>query len=70
MDTCTGTVKFFNSLKGWGFIVPDDGRAELFVHYSQIDGTGYRNLREGDRVRFETVDKGRGPQAVRVKVMT
>lgn len=68
METCTGTVKFFNALKGWGFITPDGSGDELFVHYSQIEGTGYRNLHEGDRVQYQVVDNGRGPQAVKVSV--
>lgn len=68
METCTGTVKFFNELKGWGFITPDGSGDELFVHYSQIEGTGYRNLHEGDRVQYQVVDNGRGPQAVKVSV--
>jgi CspA family cold shock protein len=50
-------------LKGYGFINPDDGGQEVFVHYSAIQGDGYRNLYEGDRVEFEIVDNGKGPQA-------
>jgi CspA family cold shock protein len=59
----TGTVKWFSRLKGYGFILPDDGGQEIFVHYSAIDGEGYRNLYEGDRVEFDLVDLGKGPQA-------
>ncbi len=59
----TGTVKWFSRLKGYGFIRPDDGGQEVFVHYSAIDGEGYRNLYEGDRVEFVLVDMGKGPQA-------
>jgi len=59
----TGTVKWFSPAKGYGFITPDDGDAEVFVHYSAIDGDGYRNLHEGDQVEFELVDQGKGPQA-------
>ena len=63
MSKRTGMVKWFSRLKGYGFINPDDGGQEVFVHYSAIEGDGYRNLYEGDRVDFELVDKGRGPQA-------
>lgn len=59
----SGTVKWFSRLKGYGFILPDDGGQEVFVHYSAIDGEGYRNLYEGDRVEFDLVDLGKGPQA-------
>lgn len=63
----SGIVKWFSRLKGYGFIKPDDGSREVFVHYSSIDGDGYRNLYEGDRVDFDMVDLGKGPQAKRVK---
>ena len=63
----TGIVKWFSPLKGYGFIKPDGGGQEVFVHYSAIDGEGYRNLFEGDRVEFEVIDKGRGPQARNVR---
>ena len=66
MGTQSGVVKWFNRLKGYGFIVPDQGGDDVFVHYSAIDGEGYRNLLEGDRVRFELVDQGKGPQAQQV----
>lgn len=58
-----GTVKWFSRLKGYGFIKPEDGGQEVFVHYSAINGDGYRNLSEGDAVEFEEIDNGRGPQA-------
>ena len=58
-----GIVKWFSRVKGYGFINPDDGGQEVFVHYSAIDGDGYRNLYEGDRVEYELVDQGKGPQA-------
>lgn len=64
----TGTVKFFNRTKGWGFIEPDDGSAETFVHYSAIEGDGYRNLHEGNRVEYDLVDRGKGPQAQNVRI--
>lgn len=63
----TGVVKWFSRLKGYGFIQPDDGGAEVFVHYSAIEGDGYRNLYEGDKVTFEVVDQGKGPQARHVQ---
>ncbi|MFQ5399045.1 MAG: cold shock domain-containing protein [Anaerolineae bacterium] len=66
MPKQTGIVKWFSRLKGYGFINPDGGGQEVFVHYSAIDGEGYRNLYEGDRVEYELVDLGRGPQARKV----
>ena len=63
MSKKSGIVKWFNRLKGYGFIEPDDGSQEVFVHYSAIDGDGYRNLYEGDPVEYDEVDVGRGPQA-------
>lgn len=62
----TGTVKWFSRLKGYGFINPDDGGQEVFVHYTAIEGDGYRNLYEGDKVEYELVDLGKGPQAQHV----
>ncbi len=66
MTKDTGIVKWFSRLKGYGFINPDDGEQEVFVHYSAIEGEGYRNLFEGDRVEFDLVDQGKGPQAQNV----
>jgi cold shock protein len=63
MSKQAGTVKWFSRLKGYGFILPEDGDTEIFVHYSAIDGEGYRNLYEGDTVEFELIDVGKGPQA-------
>lgn len=66
-----GTVKWFSRAKGYGFITADDEDSsdgqEIFVHYSAIEGDGYRNLQEGDRVRFRLVDVGKGPQAQDVR---
>ena len=62
-----GVVKWFNRVKGFGFIRPDEGGADVFVHYSALKGEGYRNLYEGDVVRFDEVDNGKGPQARNVK---
>jgi cold shock protein len=66
MSKMTGVVKWFSRLKGYGFINPDSGEQEVFVHYSAIEGEGYRNLYEGDKVEFELVDRGKGPQAQNV----
>ena len=64
----TGTVKWFNESKGYGFISPSDGRDDVFVHYSAIQGNGYRSLQEGQAVNFE-VEKGpKGLQATQVTV--
>jgi CspA family cold shock protein len=62
-----GTVKWFNSTKGYGFVTPDDGTPDVFVHFSAIDGTGYRELVEGERVEFEQTQGQKGPQATKVK---
>ena len=61
-----GTVKWFNGEKGFGFITPDDGAKDLFVHYSEIQGSGYRSLEENQRVQFEVAQGATGPQAVGV----
>lgn len=61
-----GTVKWFNGTKGFGFITPDDGGKDLFVHYSEIQGNGFKNLEEGDRVEMTAEQGQKGPQAVRV----
>ncbi|MCG5216361.1 cold-shock protein [Streptosporangium sp. KLBMP 9127] len=61
-----GTVKWFNSEKGFGFIAPDDGSADVFVHFSAITTGGYRSLEENQRVVFETTRGPKGPQAEQV----
>lgn len=61
-----GTVKWFNASKGYGFITPDEGGAELFVHHSQIQMNGYRQLEEGQRVTFEVTQGQKGLQASNV----
>jgi len=62
-----GTVKWFNGEKGFGFIAPDDGGADVFVHFSAIQGNGYKNLNEDQRVEFEVVAGKKGPQAENVR---
>jgi len=62
----TGTVKWFNGTKGFGFIVPDDGGEDLFVHHSEIKTSGYANLDEGQKVEFEIGQGKKGPCAVNV----
>ncbi len=61
-----GTVKWFNAEKGYGFITPDDGSKDLFVHFSEIQGSGYRSLDEGQKVEFEVGQGQKGPQAQQV----
>jgi len=62
----TGTVKWFNSEKGFGFISQDDGGPDVFVHFSAISGNGYRNLEENQKVEFETTQGPKGLQASNV----
>jgi CspA family cold shock protein len=63
-----GVVKWFNAEKGYGFIAQDDGGPDVFVHYSQINGQGYRELAEGQRVLFETQQGKKGIEAQNVSV--
>lgn len=65
----TGTVKWFNGDKGYGFIEREDGE-DVFVHFSAIVGTGYRTLNEGDRVEFEVVEEAKGPRAENVNIVS
>ena len=64
-----GTVKWFNGDKGFGFIAPDGGAPDVFVHFSEIGGSGFRTLEENQRVEFEVEQGAKGPQAVRVTVV-
>lgn len=63
----TGTVKWFNESKGFGFISPTDGGKDVFVHFSAIASDGFRTLAEGQQVSFEVEDGPKGPQAVNVQ---
>lgn len=62
----TGTVKWFNEAKGFGFIAQDDGGADVFVHFSAIQSSGFKTLAEGQKVNFDVQDGPKGPQASNV----
>jgi cold shock protein len=62
----SGTVKWFNDSKGYGFIAPDEGTKDLFVHHSNIAGEGFKSLTEGTRVEFEQREGTKGPEAINV----
>jgi CspA family cold shock protein len=65
----TGTVKWFNDAKGYGFITPEDGGKDLFVHHSNIAGEGFKSLAENDKVEFESREGEKGPEATNVTVV-
>ena len=66
----TGTVKWFSSEKGFGFITPDEGTEDVFVHFSAISGEGYRNLEENQKVEYDVTQGQKGPQAANVRATT
>jgi CspA family cold shock protein len=63
----TGTVKWFNDAKGFGFITPDEGGDDLFAHFSAIVATGYKSLKEGDKVSFDVTEGPKGKQASNIQ---
>lgn len=63
----TGTVKWFNAEKGFGFIAPDNGGPDVFAHYSAIDASGYRSLEENQKVEFDVTQGAKGPQASNIR---
>lgn len=63
----TGTVKWFNADKGYGFITPDDGGADVFAHFSAIQTNGYRTLEENQKVEFDITEGQKGPQAENIQ---
>jgi CspA family cold shock protein len=65
----SGTVKWFSDEKGFGFITPDDGQKDLFVHYTGIESDGYKSLPEGSKVTYEAEDGPKGPKAVNVRAV-
>jgi len=64
----TGTVKWFNNAKGYGFILPDDGGEDLFAHYSAITMDGYKTLKAGQQVEFETTPGNKGQHAINISI--
>lgn len=64
----TGIVKWFNDGKGFGFIKPDDGSKDLFVHFSAIQASGFKTLKENDKVQFDVEQNAKGPRAANVKM--
>jgi CspA family cold shock protein len=65
----TGTVKWFNDSKGFGFITPDDGGKELFAHHSNIQMDGYKSLKEAQKVSFDAADGAKGPAATNIRMI-
>ena len=69
MSTETGIVKWFNEAKGFGFIAPDNGGKDLFAHFKEIQGSGFKKLAENDRVEVEVGQGQKGPMAMRIRVI-
>jgi Cold shock proteins len=69
MSTQTGTVKWFNEDKGYGFITPDDGGKDLFAHFREIQSSGFKTLKENQRVQFQVTQGQKGPQASSITVV-
>ena len=69
MSTQTGTVKWFDEGKGYGFITPDAGGKDLFAHFSEIQSTGFKTLTENQKVEFEVKQGQKGPQAAAIRVL-
>ena len=65
----TGTVKWFNEAKGFGFITPEDGSKDLFAHFSEIVGSGFKTLAEGQRVSYTATEGAKGPQASQIEAI-
>jgi len=63
----TGKVKWFNDSKGFGFVTPDDGSKDVFVHFSSIQGDGFKSLAEGDHIEFDVQPSDKGPKAANVR---
>lgn len=66
-NVATGKVKWFNTQKGYGFIIPDSGENDLFVHHSNIEKDGFRALSDGENVEYETSEGTKGPEAIKVR---
>jgi cold shock protein len=69
MQMSTGTVKWFNDAKGFGFITPDEGGKDLFVHFSAIQGSGFKTLAENKKVQYDAADGPKGPQATNIRLV-
>lgn len=70
MATQTGVVKWFNESKGFGFIAPDDGSKDVFAHFRDIQGSGFKTLAENQRVEFEVKQGAKGPQATNIRAVS